>query len=298
MRTALIIASLVLLGCDQLPEDAPPKDPVPTVPPSDAELLAARSYQLQVPPQYDAGTAWPLMLVLHGYGGMGEETETYWQLDDLIEARGMFIVAPNGLKDRFGNRGWHPEKSSYPEWDRSWLSAIIHDVKAKYAIDPKRVYVFGHSQGAHMAHRMGCDGSAEVTGVISAAGQVTMKPEKCAPEFPVTVLQVHGTADEAIGYEGDVQHDPPDRNVPSAHQTVAVWARNDGCTGALEVPAESPIDLSLQVTGRETKLEQYAGCPHHVAVALWSMQDATHRPEPVPIFARRVLEFVDAWQRD
>ena len=53
------------------------------------------------------------------------------------------------------------------------------------------------------------------------------------PDHAVSVVEIHGTSDDVLGYDGDVQNTPPDPTVPSAHDTVAVWARNDACTGAI-----------------------------------------------------------------
>ncbi len=284
---------LALLACGpEVPPLPPPPEPPPTEPPSDAELLAARRYSVTVPPGYDDTKTWPLLLVLHGYGGSGLETSRYFKLDRLAEQRGLFFIAPDGLADRRGNQGWDSQASRWPEWDRSWLSAVIRDVKSKYRIDARRVFVFGHSQGAHMANRMGCDASDDVTGFISVAGQVTLAAAKCAPPQKVSALLIHGTADQAIGYYGDLQNTPPDPNVPSAHETAGVWARNNGCTGMLEETAFSPINVSDEAAGDETVVEYYAGCPTGIDVALWTMNDVPHRPVPTPEFSPRAINFL------
>jgi polyhydroxybutyrate depolymerase len=267
-------------------------------PPSEAELLAARGYSVTVPANYDETKAWPLLIALHGYGGSGLETARYFGLDRLAAQRGLFLLAPNGLPDGRGSRAWNAGHSHYPEWDVSWLTAVIHDLKAKYRIDASRVIVFGHSQGAHMAHRMGCDASEEVTAVISVAGQAPKEPADCTPTKPVTALEIHGTADEVIGYYGDAQHMPPDPKIASAHDTVAVWARNDGCTGGLVETAFSPIDVSLIVDGDETVVELYAGCPPGVDAALWTMNGVPHRPGPTLDFGSRAFGFAAARPRN
>lgn len=298
MRRALLIAfATVTTGCNEPP--IPVKEPFvpPETPPSEAELLAARAYSVKVPASYDGGTAVPLVIALHGYAGSGAEIVDYYGLDRLMEQRGFLLIAPTALKDSRGNPAWHVNKTSWPEWDPSWLTAVIHDAKSKWNVDAARVFMFGASQGAHMAHRMACDGSADVTGIASIAGQVTKDPEGCQPTRLVTVLQIHGTADETIGYYGDLQNVPPNPTIPSAHDTVATWARNDGCTGQLLEVAGSPVDLSLVVAGAETKLEQYEGCPTGIDVALWTMNDVPHRPLPTDSFSARIMTFLNARPR-
>lgn len=283
-----------LAGCGPSVPQLPPPDP-PVVP-TDAELLKRRPYVPLVPAAYsaDAGTAWPLIIVLHGYGGSGAETVKNLRLDD-IAARAV-MVAPNGVMDSTHNRAWRPGPTHAPFWDVEYLTAVIHDLERRYSIDPARVFVVGHSQGAHMAHRMACDASNDVAAIVSVAGQVAKVPSACVPARAVSVLQLHGDLDIAIGYYGDVQHDPPDPTVPSARQTVGVWGRNDQCTGAL-APTGQTIDMDRSVAGAETVVEAYAGCPPGISAELWTMKGSGHNPDPTPDFAPSLFEFLSAHAR-
>lgn len=287
MRTASCILLLLLAACDAEAPFIPPENP-----PSDDALLAGRSYTAKVPAGYDAAKAWPLLVALHGFGGSGAEVSQYFGLDAAAAADGLFLVAPDGILHQ-----WNAGHARWPEWDQPWLAAVIHDLKARYHIDATRVIVFGFSQGAHLAHRMGCDASDDVTAVISVAGQAPTAPGDCAPRRPVTVLQIHGTADETIGYDGDVQHQPPDPTIPSAHDTVAMWAQRDGCSGTLAAAPGGPLDLSTLIDGAETSPERYAGCPAGADVALWTMRGVPHRPEPTPTFTAQALAFALAHPR-
>lgn len=294
MRFVALLVAVTLCGCEPIPEPPPPTDPVQ---PSDAELLAQRPYAVTAPPKYVDTQEWPLLILLHGYGGAGAQAGEYTGLAKLASSsKGTFFyVAPNGLRDSQGNRAWHPSSRHWPSWDVEYLLAIIKDVSAKYRIDSKRVYVVGRSQGAHMAHRMACDASETIAAIVSVAGQVTKSAVGCSPKQAVSVAQVHGTADEAIGYYGDVNV-PGDPSVPSAHETIAVWARNDRCSGAL-TPTGQVRDLDLDVPGDETKIEAYEGCPPGIAVELWTTQDGVHTPPVPPDFATILYGFLDAHPR-
>ena len=109
----------LVLGCDRLPE-LPKTDAGPPVAPSAASLLKSRPYKPMVPASYDAGTAWPLILVLHGYGGSGTETLDSLRFGELAPAA--VLVAPNGLKDSLGNAAWHPSPVHAPPWDVEYLA--------------------------------------------------------------------------------------------------------------------------------------------------------------------------------
>ena len=264
------------------------------MPPSEATLVKQRPYAPLIPLGYTADKKWPLVLVLHGYGGTGPQAIAEMRLDALQPSA--VFVAPTGLRDVQGANAWHPGADHSPYWDVEYLTAILHDVESRYSIDLTQVFVIGHSQGAHMAHRMGCDAANEVVALVSSAGQVTKVPSGCMPARAVSVLQVHGDADESIGYYGDVQHDPPDPTVPSAHETVAVWARNDGCTGAITLTPRT-LDLDSRIAGAETIVEAYQGCPPGISVELWTMKGVGHNPAATPDFAPSLFSFLTAHPR-
>lgn len=291
MRWAWLIAAVAACG---KPPDPAPEDAGRPMPPAEADLIKQRPYAPLVPDAGMPDAGWPLMLVLHGYGGTGEQTMATLHLGDVA---GRFaIVAPLGRLDSRKQRAWHPGPEHSPWWDVEYLTAIIHDMQRAHPIDPARVYVVGHSQGAHMAHRMGCDAANDVAAVISVAGQVAKAPSACVPARAVSVLQVHGDMDEAIGYGGDIQNNPPDPSVPSAHETVAVWARNDQCTGGLQ-PTGVRLDLSRTTDGGETVVDAYAGCPAGIAVELWTMEGVGHGPQATSAFAPALEGFLLAHPR-
>lgn len=292
-RVALLPV-LLLLACDYPP---PPEPPPPATAPDDATLLAQRPVTVQLPLGYDASTPYPLVVALHGYGNEPAEMNQRFHYGSLGRSMdgGYLYVAPPALKDRLGYTSWHPAAKHAAPWDVEYLLAVVKDVSAHYAVDPKRITFIGFSQGAHMAHRMACDGSELVSGIISIAGQVTKISTGCAPPHPVSVLQVHGTADEAIGYYGDINV-PGDPSIPSAHETVGVWAYNDHCTGAL-VKTGVTMDLDQSQPGDETFVEAYEGCPPGVAVELWTMQGSTHGPPATADFAALTYAFLRAHPR-
>jgi polyhydroxybutyrate depolymerase len=294
---ATLLCALALAACSSSKgggsDLAGPPD---MTPPSDAELLASRPYAFVVPPGYSDAQKWPLLLVLGGYGSRGAELSSYLGFTKLAADDGIFLVTPDGLLDDRVNYAWNPDPDQFPQFDVRYLRAIIHDVEAEYSIDPARVFIVGHSLGAHMAHRMACDDADDVVAIMSLAGQVPKDPAECAPTRAVSVVQIHGTDDMTIGYYGDVQNNPPDPTIPSAHDTVAVWARNDACTGGIAATGAT-LHLDTSLTGNETTVEAYAGCPAGIGVELWSIVGGSHLPAVTPGFAGLVWGFLMAHTR-
>lgn len=299
-RRALVVVffcSVAALSCAACSSQSGAADagPPDMMTPTEAELLAERPYAATVPPGYSDAQSWPLLLVLAGFGDEGVATSQYLGFTQLAADRGIFLVAPDpdALHARYA---WDPNPTHYPDFDVEYLTAIIHDLEARYAIDRGRVFVAGHSLGAHMAHRMGCDASADVAAIVSLAGQVDKDPADCAPARAVSVVEIHGTADDVIGYYGDVQNTPPDPSVPSAHETVAVWARNDACTGPIAATGVT-LDLDSMLAGNETSVEAYSGCAAGSAVELWTIEGGEHRPALTANFATLAWGFLAAHAR-
>lgn len=284
---------LSLAACSSSsPADAGPPD---MMTPTEAELVVERPYDVTVPPGYVDTQQYPLLIVLGGFGDEAAKDALYLGFTPLLSTQSFFLVAPDPdpLHARYA---WNPNPTQYPEFDVQYLKGIIHDVEAKYSIDHGSVFVVGHSLGGEMAHRMACDAADDVAAVMSFAGQVTKDPAGCAPTRAVSVLEIHGTADQVIGYNGDVQNSPPDPSVPTAHETVGVWARNDACTGAIAATGVT-YDLDVDVAGSETTVEAYAGCPSGIGVELWSDVGGVHRPGLTPAFAPTVWSFLTAHAR-
>lgn len=238
-------------------------------------LIAARPYDLQVPSSYDGSKAVPLVLMLHGYGANAFVENAILMTPALAEQEGFLLASPEGLVDSHMAQYWNAtdaccDLDGTGVDDVAYLTAVLDDVAAHYQVDPKRVFVIGHSNGGFMANRLACDRAPRIAAFLSLAGAVWKDPTKCAPSEPVAALEVHGDMDDVILYDGTAAY-------PSAHDTVATWAAKDGCTGAL---ADDPtrLDLAVDVTGAETTVARYAGCPAGGGAELWTIHGANHVP--------------------
>ena len=60
--------------------------------------------------------------------------------------------------------------------DSAYLSALIDQIKGTYAVDARRVYLVGHSNGGYMAYRMACDHADQLTAIVSLAGSTWQRP--------------------------------------------------------------------------------------------------------------------------
>jgi polyhydroxybutyrate depolymerase len=90
----------------------------------------------------------------------------------------------------------------------------------------------------------------------------------------VAILDVHGNDDSEIGYDGGTTSTGV---YPSEATTMATWAGKNGCTGQLAATGQT-LDLDSTITGNETVVATYGGCPSGIDVQLWTIQGGTHVP--------------------
>ena len=166
-----------------------------------------RPTEVILPANYDPSVPAPLLLSLHGYWCDKYFIENFFNFADEASARGYIYVIPNGIRNSIGDRFWAATDAccDFIEmgWDDSqYLINIVDEVSLKYSVDQARIYIAGHSNGGFMAHRMACDHASRIAGIVSVAGMNFKDISLCKPSEPVNILQVHGTADTTIPYNG------------------------------------------------------------------------------------------------
>jgi polyhydroxybutyrate depolymerase len=159
-----------------------------------------RSALLHVPPGIRAGRRLSLVVALHGAGRSGPFMQRYSGLSTLADRRGFAVVYPSavGPHPRWTLNDDDPAAPNDPLFVRDLLNAI----EARICVDRTRVYAAGVSNGGGLAARLACVLSNRFAAVASVAGSyASITP--CKPVRPVSVLEMHGTADASVAY-GDV----------------------------------------------------------------------------------------------
>lgn len=168
--------------------------------------------------------------------------------------------------------------------DVGFLNRLLDQLLATYPIDPRRVYMYGYSAGANMAHRMACENAERFAGIVAGAGITLGDPQLCAPSIPISVLQFHSMDDEAILFDGgnigDLAMEPgnPACEYAGAIELLTRWADRNGCVGELKFGKKPKFDLTTIVEGKETTVNQFKQCPNGIDVELRSMEGVPHPP--------------------
>jgi polyhydroxybutyrate depolymerase len=242
-----------------------------------------RSYVVHVPQRPTAKM--PLLLVFHGGGGRGRGMVRLTGLDALSDRYGIVVVYPDGLQ-----RQWNDGRLPFNNHaeDVGFVSALIDRMEKVYPIDKKRVFATGMSNGAMFSQRLGCELADRIAAIAPVSGNM---PESiapaCRPARPVSVLQISGTADPLVPYNGGVVISPRQGRVLSAPATVAFWAAADGC---MAHPTTTPLPAIAPADGTSIVRTVYSGCRAGAAVTFYRVDGGGHTwPQGLQYLPRSII---------
>ena len=229
-----------------------------------------RSYWLVSPEGLDRTKPAPLLMVLHGSAGSGEDmmAVTRRGFEQLAAKEKFVLVYPDALERRWNDQGGIVD-------DVGFLLAVVDKLVTDGMVDKNRVYATGISNGGMMAQRLACEQAERIAGIATVAGGL---PEPllatCKPVRPLPVLVIHGTDDPIVPWAGGAVAGFEDfGKVLSARETAGFWAANNRCgDGGVIIPEpdRDPRD------GTRVKMEVFASCPAGAAVKLAAIEGGGH----------------------
>jgi polyhydroxybutyrate depolymerase len=237
-----------------------------------------RSYALHVPPGATDSRAMPLVIVLHGGAGNGAAAAAQTGFSREADRSGFLVAYPDGTDrprpflNALGKPGlltWNAGGCcGYAMENRvddvAFLRAMLGEIERSHRVDRKRVYATGLSNGAMMAYRFACEASDVVAAVGIVAG-VVLSP--CMPAAPVSIIHIHGGADENVPVAGGIGRKSVTRtSYPAVADSLALWARADGCGGA---PARSDAAPFVHLT-------DYRPCRNGTEIAYYLIDGGGH----------------------
>ncbi|MYD65298.1 MAG: hypothetical protein F4X26_04855 [Chloroflexi bacterium] len=252
---------------------------------------------LVTPRAFVAGET-PLIVSLHGYGGDAAYQAAYVPLHEYVDARGFALLLPSGSRDAEGTRFWNPtdhccEGGKTGEDDVAHLTDLVE--MAREVRDFGAVHFFGYSNGGFMSYHMACKGLPGLRAVASLAGTSYVEDSSCAGAPPVSVLHIHGTADETVLFDGD-EHEVTDGETAfyiGAREMVTRWARRAGCEWPTEPAPVAELDLDGYVPGAETQVYRLtSGCAEGVTIELWTGVGSSHGPDYGEAFVEALLDWL------
>jgi polyhydroxybutyrate depolymerase len=189
-----------------------------------------RSFRVHVPAGDRGGQPLPLVLMLHGGGGSGEQLQTNSaRMDPIAEREGFITVYPDGTGAlRTWNGGVCCGRAVSDDVDDVGFIAVLLDhLEAELCVDRRRVFATGMSNGGLLSHRLACELSTRIAAVAPVAG--TLGIANCQPARPVPVLHIHGTSDGHVPWNGGPGCGPSGVAFFSVPDTMESWRSRNAC---------------------------------------------------------------------
>lgn len=246
------------------------------------KFCGAGNNQWCLPSNFDANRTQPrpLLVMLAGRGDTPQHvlTNTYPVLKTINADMGAIVLGITGKTSTAGTNSfnasaeccWPPADGAGPD-DDTYVDGVIQQViNAGWPVDPKQIYIWGHSAGAALAFRYACDHPSRVAAIfyMSAFGIRTDQGDPACASGAFSAAHFHGTIDTtlydnstgAVVAPNTVEYVSVEVDRSNRPSTVTQQVALNGCSGSLAAPADC-FDFDADVPGNETCYLRYTGCP-------------------------------------
>ena len=152
--------------------------------------------------------------------------------------------------------------------DVDFIDTIIKLVSQKYNLNQDRIYSTGMSNGGFMSYHLACNLSSKIAAIASVTGSMSKETyEDCNPTHSTSILQVHGTIDATVPFEGNSA-----LGMRSINDVMDYWKLYDAC-------GIEPISIVTDYFDIEISVQHdtYLNCLNDVQVELYKIEGMGHR---------------------
>ncbi|KJZ74783.1 hypothetical protein HIM_05900 [Hirsutella minnesotensis 3608] len=247
-----------------------------------------RTYRIHLPKNYKVDKPKPLLIAYHGAGNNPKKFENQTRFSDEGVNPNMITVYPAGVEKHWEGPTYAKKGVS----DKVFTTDLVNRIKDNYCVDESRVYATGHSNGAGFAGTLACSpehgGQFAAFAPVSGAFYTDVEGNKnCHPaRSPLPMMEIHGTADKTIPYEGG---DGRGGRVPPIPDWVSRWAKRNKCS------TSTTKDLPGGVHDIQWKCEGGNGLVRHIKMDgqghKWLGKGSVFDASPA------VIEFLSAYSK-
>jgi len=212
---------------------------------------------------------------LHGYGSDAIEQMNYTNFNNLANTKenNFILIHPQGAplntaltssSSHWNSGGWTIGSTVD---DVDFIDTIIALVSQKYDLNQNRIYSTGMSNGGFMSYHLACNLSSKIAAVASVTGSMSSETyESCNPDHPTSILQVHGSIDVTVPFQGNSA-----LGMRSVNDVMDYWKLYNAC----DVDPTSIIidyfDIEIAV-----QHDTYSNCLNDVHVELYKIEGMGH----------------------
>jgi len=231
-----------------------------------------RKYMLYIPAIYNSAHSVPLVFDIHGYNCNVDQQIKYGDFRPIADTANFIIALPQAL-------------GSTPAWkvlstvdsgaaDRAFIINLLDTIKSHYTINANKIFCAGYSQGGCMSYDMAALNNTNFAAIASVCG--SMVPSHfaaCAPNRPTPVMQIHGTADIIIPYDGSAGILNSAITTTNIDSLVKFWVAYNNCN---KTPISSNILNSNTSDGCTVAHYVYNGGDQGSSVELFKVINGGH----------------------
>jgi polyhydroxybutyrate depolymerase len=167
----------------------------------------------------------PLVVAFHGAYDDARGTSVYYGLSKLADREHFTVIYPQASHHRF----WELKAEQHD--DVKQVRVLLDRVQRAPCIDSSRVYATGVSNGGGFTARLGCEMADRLAAMAPVAGGYDPLG-RCHPARPLPLLEIHGTSDDVVPYEGTLDNRTgSDSGFLSVSAFLKQWTQLDGCRG-------------------------------------------------------------------
>lgn len=183
---------------------------IPDIPPVTARFKG-REYEIFVPPKMPAKGKRAMVVVLHGGTGNASHIHEVLGMDAAARQHGFIVLYLNGTqagerlpeKMKAWNAGGEccglPGRNNID--DIGYITEAAKAVAKTNGVNPDKIFIVGHSNGAMMAQRLMCETRA-FNAAVPISGPLNIDVPACTRVRGHKILALHGKDDKNVPFEG------------------------------------------------------------------------------------------------
>ena len=183
-----------------------------------------------------------MVLNFHGYGSTANEQMWYGDFRAIADTAGFLLIHPQGTLlngiTHWNVGGWTIGSTAY---DVGFIDSLLYSLAVDYNTDAERFFATCMSNGGFMSFLLACQLSDHIAAIAPVAGSMTPQTfNNSNPQHPTPILQMHGTTDFVVPYNGETWTLPID-------DVLEYWADYNNCNpipSVTALPDNDPNDGS------------------------------------------------------
>jgi polyhydroxybutyrate depolymerase len=227
-----------------------------------------RTYQIYVPAIYNSSQPVPLVFNLHGYTSNATQQALYGNFKPIADTANFILVHPEGSiqPGTTNTQYWNIGIVQGGVDDVDFIETLIDSVSAHYNINPRRIYSAGMSNGGFMGYMLACE-SNRFAAIGSVTGSMTLPMyTSCNPARPIPTMQIHGTNDPTVSYNGSALNQ-------GIEDVVDLWVGKNNCN---TTPAITAVPNTVTSDGATAERYLYTGGTNGHTVEFFKVTGGEH----------------------